>query len=91
MALTKKDRQDVVAMIERTVRVLVPASKAPAFIDPQDVEEAAQNSGIKIMTNVESISIRTGLKPVAGETSPGSGTTMGVKIKGTVDGNVTKE
>ncbi len=75
MAISKKDKKDIAAMIARAVTAFTPAG-----VDSETVETAAQEPRQKIMYDVKSIQISTDLK----QALPGGGTTTQVKLKGSI-------
>jgi len=85
MAISKKDRAEIAVMIARAV------TATAGVIDSEAVETTAQEPESKVMSGVEVISIRTGLKPVAGDVQPGAGITTEVSIEGNVEGQTTEK
>ena len=79
MALTKKDKLEVSAMIGRAVMATA------SGVDSQAIENTAGDSEIKIMHRVSQITIAESLKH---DLNPASGTRTAVNIRGEVDGEV---
>ncbi len=85
MTLTKKDRQEVAAMITRVVT----ATGAGPDVDYQAVENTAEEPEFKIMTDVKSIEIVTNPAGVSGFIpAPDAEAPTSVNVTGKIDGEV---